>query len=77
MCHFSKRVGLVHKLAQRIGSEERVDNAGYSLCINQVSRCEHFIVTHIHTLTNGTAHTCQTDGELIAELLAHSAHTTV
>ena len=74
---FGKRVGLVHELRQRISTKEGVDNRRNSLCINQVGRCEHFVVTHIHAFTNGASHTCQAHAKLIVELFANSAHTTV
>ena len=77
MGHLCQRVGLIHKLAQRVSSEERIYNARNSLCIDKVCRLEHLIVAHIHTLTNGAAHTCQSDRELVAQLLTYSAHTTV
>ena len=35
-----QRVGLVHELAQWVGTEERVDDAGNSLCVDQVCRRE-------------------------------------
>ena len=77
MRDLGKRIGLVHELRQRVGSEERVDDARNSLCINQVGRREHLIVANVHTLTNGAAHAGQTDGELIRQLLTDSAHATV
>ena len=75
--NLGKWVCLVHELAQRIGSKERVDNAWDSLRINKVSRSEHFIVTNVHTLTNSAAHACQTNGKLIGKLFSYRAHTAV
>ena len=75
--HLGQRVGLVHELRQRVGTKERVDDARDGLGINQVSGREHLIVAHVHTLTDSTAHTCQTDGELVAQLLAYRTYTTV
>ena len=77
MSNLSQRVCLVHELAQRVCAEETVDNARDSLGVNKVSRLEHLIVTDIHALTDGTGHTCQTNRELIAELLADGTHATV
>ena len=73
----SQWVGLVHELAQRVGTEERVDDAGNSLCVDQVCRREHLVVTYVHTLTDGTAHTGQADRELVGQLLTDRTYTTV
>ncbi len=75
--HLSKRVGLVHELRQRVGAEERAYNARDGLGVDKVGGLEHFVVANVHALANGAAHTGKTDGELIAQLLADSAHTTV
>ena len=75
--NLSQRVRLIHELTQRIGSEERVDHTGDGLGIDQVGRCEHLVVANVHTLTDCTAHTRQTDRELIAQLLTYCANTTV
>ena len=77
VCDLGKRVGLVHELRQRVGSEERVDDARYRLGVDQVGRGEHLIVAHVHALADGAAHARKTDGELVAQLLAHRAHATV
>ena len=77
VCYLGKGVGLVHELAQGIGTEESVDNTGDSLCVDQVCGTEHLIVTYVHALADGTAHTCQTYSELVCELLAYSTNTTV
>ena len=74
---FRQRVGLVHELGQSIRAEERIDDRRNRLGINQINRREHLIVADLHTLTDSTRHTCQTNGELIGQLLAHRAHTTV
>ena len=73
----SQRVGLIHELRERVGSEERVDDARDGLGVDQVGRGEHLIVADVHSLADGAAHTGQSDRELIAQLLAHGAHTTV
>ena len=75
--NFSKRIGLVHELAERIRTEECIDDTGNRLCVNQVSGLEHLVVTDVHALADGTAHAGQTDGELVGELLADSAYATV
>ena len=72
-----KRVGLVHKLGERVSSKERVDNARNSLGIDKVCRLEHLIVTNVHTLTNGATHTSKTYGELVRQLLTYCAHAAV
>ena len=72
-----QRVGLVHELRQWVGSEERVDDARNGLGIDEVGGGEHLIIANVHALTNSTAHTCQTDGELIRELFANGAYATV
>ena len=75
--NLGKRVSLVHELRQRVCAEERVDYTRYGLGIDKIGRGEHFIVAHVHPLPYSAAHTCQSDRELIAQLLADSTHTTV
>ena len=75
--HFGQRVGLVHELRQGVCTKEAVDNAGDRLGVNQVGRREHFIVANVHALADGAAHTGQTDGELIAQLLAYGTYAAV
>ena len=70
-------VGLIHELAQLIGAKERVDNRRKSLGIDKLSGGEHFVITHIHALTDSARHTCKTNTELIGELLSDSADATV
>ena len=77
VCYLGKGIGLVHELAQGIGTKESVDYTGDGLCINQVCGTEHLIVTYVHALADGTAHTCQTDSELVCKLLAYSTDATV
>ena len=74
---FGQRVCLVHELAQRVGTEECVDNRRYSLGVDEVDWCEHLVVAHIHAFADGSRHTGQTHAELIVELLANGAHTAV
>ena len=75
--YFGQRVGLVHELREGIRTEERVDDGRNGLGVNQVGRGEDFVVTDIHALANGAAHTGQTDGELIGKLLAHGSDAAV
>ena len=77
MGHLRKRVGLVHELRKRIGTEECIDYRRNRLRVNKVNRSEILVVTYVHTLTDGARHTCQTYSKLIVKLLAHSADTTV
>ena len=73
----SGHIGGANKLAQRIGTEEAVHYARDGLGIDQLSRSKHLIVTHVHALTDGTGHTSQTNGELVAQLLTYRTYTTV
>ena len=66
MGNFCQGVGLIHELAQSIGSKEGIDNTAYGLGINQIGGSEHLIVTNIHALANGASHTSQTYSKLIA-----------
>ncbi len=77
MGDFGQRVGLVHKLAQRVGTEECVDNRRYGLGVDKVDWSEHLVVAHIHALANGARHTRQTDTELVVQLLAYSTYSAV
>ena len=74
---FSQRVGLVHELRKCIRTEERVDHARDGLRVDQVGRREHFVIAHVHAFANSTAHTCQTDRELVGELFTDRAHTAI
>ena len=75
--YLSQWVGLVHELWQWVCTEEWVDNTRDGLGIDQICWCKHLIVTNVHTLTDCTAHTCQTDRELVSQLLANGTNTTV
>ena len=77
MCHFSQRIGLVHELRKGVCAEECIDDRRDRLGVDQVDRSEHLVVTHVHALADCTRHTGKTHAELIVELLAYSAHTTV
>ena len=77
MRYLCKRIGLIHKLAQGIGTEEAVDDTAQAFACEQVRRTELLVVAYIHTLANGANHTCQADGELVGKLLAHGADATV
>ena len=72
--HLGKGVGLVHKLAQRVRTEERVDDRRDGLGVDEVRRLEHLIVANVHALTDGTG---QTDRELVGKLLSHRTDTAV
>ena len=65
MGNLGQRVGLVHELGQSVGAEEGVDHARDGLGVDQVDGSELLGVTHVHALTDGAAHTCQTYRELI------------
>ena len=77
MSNLGKRVGLVHELRERVGAEERAYNARDCLGVDKVCRLEHLVVTHVHALADCAAHTCQTDRELVAELLAYCTYAAV
>ena len=77
MSNFCQWVCLVHELRQCICSEERVNYRRNCFCINQINRSKYFIIANIHTLTNSTRHTSQTNSKLIRKLFADSTYTTV
>ena len=77
VCDLRQRVLLVHELAERVRSEIGVDDAGDSLGVDKVSRSEDLVVSHVHALTDSTAHTCQADGELVVELFSDGTYTAV
>ena len=70
-------VGLVHELAQLVGTKERVDDRRKSLGIDELGGSEHLVITHIHTLADGAAHTGETHSKLVGELFADGTDTTV
>ncbi len=74
---FGQRIGLVHKLRQCVGAEESVDHRRDRLGVDKVDRLEHFVVAHVHLLTDGARDTRESDAELIVELLADSTHPAV
>ena len=74
---FSQWIRLIHELRQSIRTEEGIDYRRNRFRVNQIRRGEHFIITYIHALTNGTRHTSQADGKLIGELLTNRTHTTI
>ena len=57
MSNLGKRVRLVHELRELIGTKERTYYRANSLGINKICRTKHFIIPHIHTLTDSTSHT--------------------
>ena len=77
MRNLRKGILLVHKLRQRIRTKVGIDNRRDGLRVNKVGRREHFVVTHVHTLTHGARHTRKTYAELVVELLTYGAHTAV
>ena len=72
-----QRIGLVHKLGQRVGPKEGIDHAADRLGIDQVNRGEDLIVPHIHTLTDRTGYASETDTKLLIELLTDGADAAV
>ena len=72
-----QRVGLIHELRQLVGTKERVDHRRQGLGIDQIDRGKHLVVSNVHTLTNGSGHTGQTNTELRTQLLTNSTNTTV
>ena len=72
-----QRIGLVHKLRQRVGPKEGIDHAADRLRINQINRGEDLIVPHIHTLADRTGYASETDAKLLIELLADGADATI
>ena len=77
MGHLSQGVRLVHELAQCVGAEEAVHHAADGLGIDEFRRREDLVVTHVHALADGTGHTSQTDGKLVAQLLTYGTHAAV
>ena len=77
MGQFCQRVGLVHELRKLVGTKERVDDRGKGTCVDQVYWLEIFVVTHVHSLTDGTGHSGQTYTKLAIQLLAYGTYTTV
>ena len=75
--NFSQRIRLVHKLRQSIRSKEWIDYGRNSLGVDQINRSKHFIIAYVHTFTNRTRHTSQTNSKLIRQLLSYSTYTTV
>ena len=75
--YFCQGVGLVHELRQGVRTEEGVDDARNGLGIDEVGRREHFVIADVHALADRAAHTCQTNGKLVGELLAHGADAAV
>ena len=75
--HLGQRVDLVHELGELAGGEEGIDHGREGLRVDQFRRRKHLIVTDIHSFADGACHTCQTYAELVGELLAHRADTTV
>ena len=77
MSHLGQRVGLIHKLRELVGTEERVDNARQCLCVDQIDRGKYLVITNIHTLADSTCHTHETYRELGRELLTNGTNTAV
>ena len=72
-----QRVDLVHELRKLRGAEEGVDDRRQRLGVNQVHRREDLVVAHVHALADRARHAHEAHGELIRQLLAHSAHAAV
>src|SRR5690606_40887786 len=77
MRNFSQWIRLIHKLRKLIRSEERIDDRRQCTCIDQIGRCEHLVVTDVHTLTDRTRHTGKTYTKLSVKLLSYGTYTTV
>ena len=77
MRHLTQRVGLVHELRQLVRAKETVDHRAQRLGVDQVGRCENFVVTHIHALTDGPRHSGKPHTKLRIQLLSHRADATV
>ena len=75
--YLRQRIGLVHKLRQRIRAKIGIDNRRNRLRVNQIDRRKHLIITHIHAFANSTTHAGQTHIKLLVQLFAHRAHTTI
>ena len=74
---FGQGIGLVHELAQLIGSKEGIDHRTEGPRINQIGRGKDFVVPNIHTLADGPGHTGQTHSKLGKQLLSNRANTAV
>ena len=77
MGHFGQRIGLIHELRQLVRSEERIDDRRQRFGIDQVYRCKHFVVAHVHPFADRTRHADETYAELVGQLLAHCAYAAV
>ena len=75
--HLGQGVGLVHKLREGVGAEERVDHRSDGLGVDQVAGREYLIIAYVHALAYRAGHAVEADGELVGQLLAHGAHTAV
>ena len=72
-----ERVGLVHELGELARAEEGVDHGRESLRVDELYRAELLVVADVHPLADGTCDTAQTYAELVCQLLAYGADTTV
>ncbi len=71
MSDFSKRVRLIHELAQLRSAEERIDDGRQCLRIDQVNRVELLAVADVHPLPDGPGHSGEAYVELVRKLLAN------
>ena len=71
---FGQRIGLVHELAQLIGSKEGINHRTQGPGINQIGRGKYFVVPDIHALADCPGHTGQTHTKLGKQLLPNRAH---
>ena len=65
MCDFCQWVSLVHELRQCISTKISIDDRRYCFSIDKVNWSKHLVIANIHTLTDSTRHTSQTNAELI------------
>ena len=77
MSQFGQRVGLVHELRKLVGAKEGVDYGRKGTCVDQVYWLEIFVVTYVHSLSDGSGHTSQTYSKLAIQLFAYRSYTTV
>ena len=77
MRYLAQRVRLIHELRQLVRSEETIDYRAQRLGIDQICRSEYLIISDVHTLTNGSGHTSQTNSKLAVQLFANCTDSTI
>jgi len=75
--NFGQWIGLVHELAQLIGSEEAVDYRAQGTGVDQIGWGKYLVVADVHALADGTGHTGQTNAKLRIQLLTNGTNTAV